>query len=399
MGPNKAIAAAIVAFAAQTASAKPVDIQPKIIGGWEANQAEWPWIVSIRLEYPGGRHRHICGGTLVSPDTIVTAAHCNQDRLRPGLFSVLAGSNDRESREATVVGVAQIIDHPRFSTETMQNDISVWKLSRPIPESNTIKYARMPRQGEDLPRSAAVKVAGWGAIRDTRNKPQGAQGILARDAPQEPSPKRWVPVITPGPQPRPPVDETMSPFLLREASLSVVDLNSCIEAYISASKSKRGQFSKSFVPQFAQTMMCAGVYGGAQDSCYGDSGGPLVDANSKALVGVVSFGLACGHPKAPGVYTKVSSYLDFIRRVAGNIGGNGDNGNGNGDNNNNSDNGDNSSGNGDDDGVTQVPPNNYNYCRHLIGQFLLTAGNGVVIQVPPNFIYCLRLLSKVQPSF
>ncbi|KAK9445161.1 Peptidase cysteine/serine, trypsin-like protein [Metarhizium brunneum] len=376
MGPNKAIAAAIVVFAAQTASAKPVDIQPKIIGGWQANQAEWPWIVSIRREYGGGRHRHICGGTLVSPDTIVTAAHCNKDRLPAGMYSVLAGSNDRESRQATVVRVAQIIDHRQFSPQTMQNDISVWKLSRPIPESNTIKYARMPRQREDLPHSAAVKVAGWGAIRDIKPKPQGAQGaqgILARDAPQEPSPKRWFPVITPVPQPQPQVDETMSPRLLREASLSVVDLNSCREAYKSTSKSKRGQFGKRyFVPEFSRTMMCAGVRRGAQDSCYGDSGGPLVDANSKALVGVVSFGLACGHPNAPGVYTKVSSYLDFIRRVAGNIGGN-----------------------GDDGGVTQVPPINFDYCIHLIVQVSQTGGNGVVTQVPPNFFNCIHLLLGV----
>ncbi|EXU98129.1 peptidase S1 domain protein [Metarhizium robertsii] len=430
MGPNKAIAAAIAVFAAQTASAKPVDIQPKIVGGSQANQAEWQSIVSIRLAQGGGQPYHTCGGSLVSADTIVTAAH------------FLAGSNDRKSRQATVVGVAEIIHHPEFDRNTMKDDISVWKLSRPIPESNTIKYARMPRQREDPPPSAAVKVAGWGAIQEIKI-PQGAQGgqaIIPRDAPQEPSPKGLVP--------------TIAPRLLREAMLSVVDHSTCSQAYAPTTQVQQpgpiqpGQFGKRQVSsRITQNMICAGASRGAQDSCYGDSGGPLVDAHSNTLVGIVSFGLACGHPTAPGVYTKVSSYMDFIRRVAGNIGGNGDNGSGNGDDsgsgngdngngngdngngngdngNGNGDNGsgngdngsgngdngsgngdngngngDNGSGNGDDGGVTQVPPMNFDYCLDLLLQTWLSNGNGVLTQVPPNYDNCIKLIFDVQLPF
>lgn len=147
-------------------------------------------------------------------------------------------------------------------------------------------------------------------------------------------------------------------------------------------------------------MICAGATGGAQDSCYGDSGGPLVDANSNTLVGIVSFGLECGHPTAPGIYTKVSSYMDFIRQVAGNIGGNGNNGSGNGDNGsgnggNGSGNGDNGNGNGDDGGVTQVPPMNFDYCLDLILQTWLSSGNGVLTQVPQNYDNCIDLFIDV----
>ncbi|EFY96505.2 Peptidase cysteine/serine, trypsin-like protein [Metarhizium robertsii ARSEF 23] len=465
MGPNKAIAAAIAVFAAQTASAKPVDIQPKIVGGSQANQAEWQSIVSIRLAQGGGQPYHTCGGSLVSADTIVTAAHCNIDRLPASMFSVLAGSNDRKSRQATVVGVAEIIHHPEFDRNTMKDDISVWKLSRPIPESNTIKYARMPRQREDPPPSAAVKVAGWGAIQEIKI-PQGAQGgqaIIPRDAPQEPSPKGLVPVTIipfpptghpqdpqPAPQgPQAPIDEeTIAPRLLREAMLSVVDHSTCSQAYAPTTQVQQpgpiqpGQFGKRQVSsRITQNMICAGASRGAQDSCYGDSGGPLVDAHSNTLVGIVSFGLACGHPTAPGVYTKVSSYMDFIRRVAGNIGGNGDNGSGNGDDsgsgngdngsgngddsgsgngdngngngdngNGNGDNGsgngdngngnvDNGSGNGDDGGVTQVPPMNFDYCLDLLLQTWLSNGNGVLTQVPPNYDNCIKLIFDVQLPF
>ncbi|EFY85697.1 extracellular trypsin protease [Metarhizium acridum CQMa 102] len=184
--------------------------------------------------------------------------------------------------------------------------------------------------------------------------PQGfPPGIIPRDAPQEPSPKLWLPegfdpsfpgLPGSGPQgpptggpglpgqdpnapvgqgpnfpsgqdpgfPQPPQDpqgpnneETLAPQLLREAALEVIDRNVCHEAYLSSPS------------RISQNMICAGVSGAAKDSCYGDSGGPLVDANSKTLVGIVSFGLGCANPAAPGVYTKVSSYLDFINNPSG----------------------------------------------------------------------------------
>ncbi|KID76796.1 Peptidase cysteine/serine, trypsin-like protein [Metarhizium guizhouense ARSEF 977] len=120
-------------------------------------------------------------------------------------------------------------------------------------------------------------------------------------------------------------EETLAPQLFREASLKVIDRNQCNQAYQSASQSQNGMFGKrqgGGGQRITKGMICAGVSGGAQDSCYGDSGGPLVD-NSKTLVGVVSFGLACGHPTAPGVYTSVSNYLDFIKSAMGGGGGGG----------------------------------------------------------------------------
>lgn len=92
MAPNKAVAAAIAVFAAQTASAKPVDFEAKVVGGSQAKQADWPWIVSLRRGQGGGQGQHTCGGSLVSADTVVTAAHCS-DGQPASSFSVLAGSN------------------------------------------------------------------------------------------------------------------------------------------------------------------------------------------------------------------------------------------------------------------------------------------------------------------
>ncbi|EGX89764.1 Peptidase S1/S6 [Cordyceps militaris CM01] len=383
MAPNKAFAAAVAIFTVQTAVAQPIDFEAKVIGGSQANQSEWPWIVSLR----GAGDQHTCGGSLIAPDTVVTAAHCSGGQPA-SQFSVLAGSNDRTSSQATVVGVASIKNHRGFNEETLVNDISIWKLSTPIKAGPTIKFVQLPEQGQDPAASTAAKLAGWGVTKDP-NQPQGGQGgqgippqggppqggfppgIFPRDAPQEPSPKLFLPQNfdlsvrdpqgptgqnpgfpvgqdpgfpngqnpgspvgqdpsspvgqdpgspvgqnpgspvgqDPGSQPPqgtpdPEAESTTPPQLLRETALTVLDRNDCSQAYQAAGPR---------APSITQDMICAGVPGGAKDSCFGDSGGPLVDASSKTLVGIVSFGLACGHPTAPGVYTKVSSFLDFIK--------------------------------------------------------------------------------------
>jgi len=68
----------------------------------------------------------------------------------------------------------------------------------------------------------------------------------------------------------------------------------------------------------ADSMICAGDLDvGGKDSCQGDSGGPMIDAETKALVGVVSWGIGCGEARHPGVYTEVAYYVDWINEKVG----------------------------------------------------------------------------------
>ncbi|XP_037087885.1 proclotting enzyme-like [Pollicipes pollicipes] len=100
--------------------------------------------------------------------------------------------------------------------------------------------------------------------------------------------------------------------VLQEVSLPVVGINECQSKYESASS-----FQRQFPGGFGDTKLCAAEKDGGKDACQGDSGGPMVltGADGKyQLIGVVSAGVGCGTPGFPGVYTRVSAYLDWIQQ-------------------------------------------------------------------------------------
>ncbi|KAL6041680.1 hypothetical protein STEG23_009872 [Scotinomys teguina] len=94
---------------------------------------------------------------------------------------------------------------------------------------------------------------------------------------------------------------------LRQGQIRIISTNVCNEPTA---------YSGSVLPG----MLCAGVPSGTVDACQGDSGGPLVQEDSRRLwfvVGIVSWGYQCGLPNKPGVYTRVTTYRDWIRQHTG----------------------------------------------------------------------------------
>ncbi|MBW4720220.1 serine protease [Saccharothrix obliqua] len=219
-----------------------------VVGGYES--PDTPWAVALL----DGRGNFYCGGVLVAPDKVLTAAHCTVERTllgerdrRPGQVRAVVGRRDLDTDAGREVRVTAIRRHPGFRSVTTGDDIAALTLAEPVP------HAPVPTGQARAGDRAAVH--GWGRT---------AEGG---------TPSRR----------------------LRTAELPVWADADCARA----------------VPGYRPDgMLCAGHPEGGRDACEGDSGGPLTAGG--VLVGIVSYGRGCGRPGEPGVYTRVVRYLGEI---------------------------------------------------------------------------------------
>ncbi|MCT2590622.1 serine protease [Streptomyces sp. N2-109] len=246
-----------------------------VVGGHPVDAAEHPWVVALASRDRFGEERggQFCGGALVGPRTVVTAAHClsravlGVERGKVRDLRVISGRSDltgTRGREAKIDGTWV---NPDYDNATKAGDVAVLKLAEALPKSHVVKMATEGDSAYEAGTDAAVY--GWG---DTR----GDGSYASR---------------------------------LRAARVDVLADRLCERAY-------PGNADGTFQ---ADTMLCAGVTGGGRDACQGDSGGPLVARGR--LVGLVSWGTGCGEAGRPGVYTRVSGVLALIRAAASKTGG------------------------------------------------------------------------------
>lgn len=221
----------------------------KIVGGHEAEPYSYPFMVSIQYKKNGW---HFCGGALISPKTVITAAHCTKGESAANLQVVVGehNLNIKEGPEQTI-NVQEIVIHDNYNSSTMENDISILHLSAPVNLGMTTQLITLPEPNEKF--SGKTTVIGWGALKS------------GGDSPDE----------------------------LNEVNLNLVDFDKCNTDY-----------NGEILPR----MVCAAAPN--KDTCQGDSGGPLFQDNK--LIGLTSWGYGCANPKYPGVYTEVSQYIDFI---------------------------------------------------------------------------------------
>ncbi|GAA4090595.1 MULTISPECIES: trypsin-like serine protease [Streptomyces] len=232
-----------------------------VIGGQPVKISDSPWVVALssRDRFGGTRAGQFCGGVVVGPTTVLTAAHCLRSDVLGADVSkvrdlvVIADRTELRSTAGEEIPVSATWTNPGYDPGTNAGDLAVVTLSRPLPAASAIPVAAAGDPGYQPGTRATVY--GWG---DT----SGAGSY---------------------------------PTALRAAPVSVLPDAACTRAYPPNSD---GTYQ-------ASTMVCAGDPRGGHDACQGDSGGPLVAQGR--LIGLVSWGNGCGQADSPGVYTRVSA--------------------------------------------------------------------------------------------
>ncbi|KAM9250277.1 acrosin-like [Cariama cristata] len=237
----------------------------RIVGGTDAQPGAWPWIVSIQDPWKTGTG-HICGGSLISPQWVLTAAHCFIKARHITMWRVVVGATHltQLGPEAQVRNIRRLLVHEHYSSVSESNDIALLELDQPVQCGYSIQLACVPDASLRVSELTSCYVSGWGS---TTARSGG------------------------------------SPDVLQEAKVRLIDANLC-------------NSSRWYAGAIHTHNLCAGYAQGGIDTCQGDSGGPLVCKDNNAdyfwLVGVTSWGKGCARPRQPGVYTSTQHFYDWI---------------------------------------------------------------------------------------
>ena len=237
-------------------------IQPRIVGGTEAPEGRFNFMAHLVFCDPGASYDHYscrtgCGGSLITPDVVLSAAHCSSTQYATIRYVYIGRHSIDTDTEYEVLEVVEEIPNPGYDSLTMDSDTMLLRLQMPSSQASVViddgTYTSALAAGDDL------NVMGWGTT---------SSGGSSTD-------------------------------VLMETGVDFVTNMECLTMYSNG---------------ITASMMCAARPG--KDSCQGDSGGPLivkgVDASRDVQVGVVSWGYGCADPDYPGVYARTATAMSWI---------------------------------------------------------------------------------------
>ncbi|XP_045656059.1 LOW QUALITY PROTEIN: transmembrane protease serine 9 [Ursus americanus] len=257
-GPSTAPPDSVTASRPQECGARPAVEKPtRIVGGLGAASGEVPWQVSLKEG-----SRHFCGATVVGDRWLLSAAHCfNHTKVE--LVRAHLGTVSLTGIGGTPVkmGLRRAVLHPQYNPGTLDFDVAVLELARPLGFNTFIQPVCLPLAIQKFPVGRKCMISGWGSTRE---------------------------------------GNATKPDILQRASVGIIDQKACSALY---------NFS------LTDRMLCAGFLEGKVDSCQGDSGGPLACEEAPGvfyLAGIVSWGVGCAQAGRPGVYTRITRLKGWI---------------------------------------------------------------------------------------
>ncbi|XP_009952479.1 PREDICTED: acrosin-like, partial [Leptosomus discolor] len=241
-----------------------------VTGGTGAQPGAWPWIVTIQNPWKTGTG-HMCGGSLMSPRQVLTAAHCFIKARHITMWRMVIGATHltQLGPETQVRNIKWLMVHECYSNIMDMNDITLLELDQPVQCGYYIYLTCVPDASLRVSELTSCYISGWGAT-TARCEFPNARGSTA---------------------------------VLQEAQVHLID----VKLY-NSSRWYRGAIQPHNV--------CASYPQGGIDTFQGDRGGPLVckdnDADYFWLMGVTSWGKGCARVKRPGVYTSTQHFYSWI---------------------------------------------------------------------------------------